>query len=130
MDAKNKEFTEDEIKLLKEIDELLDKLHKEPYGTIINPLYNPLPPSGHNYAYFAEKLGEKANEWYAEYSDGGNHMHKLFHTLNKEVSYVKGAGTKTKKEKERLEGFMREATSQIELDIFDIVLRIRQMKEQ
>lgn len=128
---------EKEKQLLKEIDELHDKLVSEPYGTYF-PSGGKLPPSGYSYQNNAENLAKKVlqlyNDYHPEYIDA-NTIDSLFHTCEKEVNYVVSKSREAnksnaaQKRKTELTSEMHKATSQIELDAFSLFLKIRQLKE-
>lgn len=128
---------EKEKQLLKEIDELHDKLASEPYGTIF-PNGGVLPPSGYSYQNNAETLSKKVLKLYNDYHPEYINEHaidSLIHTCDKEVNYVVSKSREAnksnaaQKRKTELTSEMNKATSQIELDVFSLFLKIRQLKE-
>lgn len=117
-------ITKDEFALLKEIDELLFKLDNEPYDQIKQQGDDRLPVSGRNYVFNANRLYDRCKEWYYTYDyDNIIQLNELSHTLNKELAYIENAENQNK-----LLKLMREANVQIQLNISNVLDRIKQMR--
>lgn len=122
---------EEEIKLLKKIEELHSKLRQEPYGQWTGSFT--LPPSGYGYSNNAKQLYEKACELKSEFNPEyltDSDIAAFAHTLGKEVSHVEYhydeamKGKAAKKRHDEFIGSINKANSQIELDLFSLFKQI------
>lgn len=128
---------EKELGLLNEIDQLHEKLISEPGGTYNLALKMVMPPNGYTYAWNARSLLDKViqihKEFAPDYIDILN-IQQLSHTCGKEVDFVErqqekvSKTTSSKRSKDELEGMMRKATWQIELDMFSLFKKIEELK--
>lgn len=119
-----REFSPQAVEILKEIKIIWSKLQKEPYGTYVTgEIY--LSPSSANYVYNVEELGKQVGKLCDETSNRFlTESQQLFHTINKEVVYVKHYHYDSRKSRGKnnadLSDLMRKANDQIALDLFSI----------
>lgn len=128
---------EEEKALLLEIDELHSKLLQEPFGHW-NGVHK-LKPSGYNYSRNAKLMLEKILMLVSKFNPNYITSHDISaysHTCDKEVSYVdyhdKEASKKNAAKKRNTEFIdsIHEANRQINLDLFSLFLKIKEIKNE
>lgn len=129
-------MTDEEKELLIDIDELYTQLHQSTSGNWIGTYL--MPPSGYKFTHITNKINEKVLELYDEFHPEYLKMHnvdKLDHTCNKEVHFVEhhyDLSIKKNAAKKRHTEFidsMHKPVRQIELDIFTLLQKIKEIRE-
>jgi hypothetical protein len=127
---------DEEKNILLEIDKLYMELLQAPSGDW-NGSYM-MKPSGYGFTRIAQKLNDKVLELFNEFNPDYltmHHVDALDHTCHKEVSYVEyhyDLSIKKNAAKKRHTEFiesMYTAIRQIDLDIFSLLLKIKEIKQ-